>query len=281
MTGLVFAAFTAFAWSGFDIVRKAITRHVDPAAVVLLVTGPQAIFFGVRWMIDGAPLPDSTWVVPLVASTGLNLAANLLFLAALHRSDIARVIPLLSLSPVASALTGLVVLGEVITTAQWIGIAAIVGGCVLASPGRGPRRTWGRDPGTWRAVLVAVCWGITPAFDKLGVQAAGLDLQAATPALLIFVIVWLRLDARQRRLTGARTAPVATLATIALGPLAMGLQLYTLALVPVAVLESTKRAIGMALSLLVGRTLFGETVRLTQVAGVIAIAAGLPLVLGS
>ena len=80
---------------------------------------------------DGWSPPTSEYWLPGLTSVGLNWVANLAFLRALALSPLSVTIPLLSLTPVFTALLAIPLLGETPTALQSAEILAVVAGAFL------------------------------------------------------------------------------------------------------------------------------------------------------
>ena len=90
----------ALAFSGADIFRKMLASWMRPVPLLFGLAAGMAPFF-VVWHLQqkGAP-PTAAYWVPGLASTVINVAANLAFIEAVRRSPLSVTIPLLSLTPV-------------------------------------------------------------------------------------------------------------------------------------------------------------------------------------
>lgn len=241
----------------------------------------QLVPFGLWVAWAGFEPPSGAWLAPGLATIGLNVIANVAFIRAVQRSPLSVTIPLLSLTPVVSALVAALLLGEVPSGRQSLGLAAIVLGAIgLQAPdGTGPAalaRAWRREPGAPWMALVAVLWSASAVLDKAATAASsepvhGFLLCAGIAATLG---TWLAVRGRLGELRHLRRSPWTWLAATGFGAAALGLQLVAFQLTLVSIVEAIKRAVGMAMALIVGALWFDERVPIRRVVAVIVMAIG-------
>lgn len=264
-------------------------ERIAPTPLMLLLTAGQAVLFAGWAVLGGGELAvgEGYWA-PALGSVALNVVANLAFIHAFRVAPISLTIPLLSLTPVATALFAVPLLGQLPTPAQAAGIGLVVAGAFLLHlrPREGVSlaamaRALARDRGARLMLVVVLCWSLTPPLD-------GLALQAATPAVHGLVLcagvaaAVLALLAARGRVGEARQvtrAPWTYLLAIAVSVGGLALQLYAYQLVAVALVETLKRGMGNAMALVWGRFVFAERVGAAQVAAVALMAAGVGLIL--
>ena len=109
--------------------------------LAFLLTVAAAPLFAIWTAVDGMPAIQPGTRCPPSASVLLNIAANLMFFVALRTSALSVTIPLLSLTPVFTALLGIPMLGEVPTPLQWLGIVLVVAGAFALNLPAGEART--------------------------------------------------------------------------------------------------------------------------------------------
>ncbi len=284
MSWALTAAFlSGFAWAGLDIARKSLARDFRPTVVAAGLSAGLAVLFGV-WAVATSPvLRPAAYVPPALVSIVLSLAIQLSILESVRRGELSRTIPLLSLTPVATALFGLAVLGERPSPRQWAGIVLVFLGA--AALGLAQSRRSGDSPsrrgGGWIMLLAALCISAAAPFDKLAIAASspalhGCVQSAVAAALLLGWLAW-----RGRLgLVGEsfRRRPAMTVAA-GLGFAALGLQLVAYQSVMVGVVETIKRVVGLVSSLIAGRVVFGERLSWSTLGGVALMATGLTLLL--
>ncbi|MCA9595715.1 MAG: DMT family transporter [Myxococcales bacterium] len=284
----LFVAFaSALSWAGFDVYRKLCVRHIDTSALVVLLSLAEVPLFGLWVALDPGARLTPEYALPASSAAVLSIVANLLYLESVRLSPLSRTIPLLSLTPAASALAAWPLLSEVPSHTQTGGIVIVVVGALLLNAGPDElRRPWrllgafAADRGGVYMACVALLWSLLPAVDKLSMTHAsasvhGLVINAAV-ASGMFVIMLLR--GRAGRVREVARAPRVFAGAVLFATLALGTQLLALGWVLVSLFEAVKRATGMTASLITGRLVFHEQVRIPQVAAVLLMATGVVLV---
>lgn len=280
IAALLLAVGSGLAWSAHDVTRKFLVGRIRPVPLAFLLTAASAPLFGLWTAIDGFPSVQSGYWLPATASVLLNIAANLMFFAALRGSGLSVAIPLLSLTPVFAALLGIPLLGEVPSFTQWIGIGLVVAGAfALNLPEERPYFRWQR--GAALMIGVAFLWSLTVPLDKLAMAGASAPFHATVlcggvAAGVLIVLVWQR---RLGELAGLREVRGVFALALVTAILALGLQLLAMQQVAVALVETLKRGLGNVSAVVLGRTLFGERITLRKLSAVGLMAAGVSLIL--
>jgi drug/metabolite transporter (DMT)-like permease len=289
MSLALLAAFvSALAWSGLDIVRKALTRDFHPAVIATGLSVGLAVLFGGWAAVTWPTLDVAAYVVPALVSTVLSLAIQVSILESVRRAALSRTIPLLSMTPVATALFGLAVLGERPSDRQWVGIALVFVGAVWLGLSRHetpeptePRRGFRFDSGAALMLVAAVCISAAAPFDKLAIRASspalhGFIQSLVSAALLLSYLVW-RGQASALAVAFRKRASMTVAALLAFA--ALGLQLLAYLGVMVGVVETVKRGVGLAASLVAGRLVFGESIAPRTLGSVVLMGIGVTLLL--
>jgi drug/metabolite transporter (DMT)-like permease len=277
---------SSLAWSGFDACRKVLADRVRPAPLAFLLAAGAVPLFALWTAVDGLPAVQPGYLPPAVASVALNIAANLLFFSALRNSQLSVTIPLLSLTPVFTALLAIPMLGEIPTGRQWLGILLVVAGAFVLNLPEGSLSPAARGPvsaprGAGLMVLVALFWSLTGPFDKMATTKASGPFHATVlcTGVAVGIAAVLAGQSRLRELADVRSAGwifgLAVLISIA----ALGLQLLAMLKVWVGLVETLKRGIGNLSALILGRTLFGEAVTPRKLLAVGLMIAGVALIL--
>lgn len=156
----------------------------------------------------GLPHPPPVFWAWIAAAMPLEIIAMLLYVRAIRDSPLSGTLPFMAFTPVFTALTGWLLLGETIPLTGLFGIVFVVAGAWglnLAHAGRHPR-TWlapfraiGRERGSRDMLMVAALYGLT---SVLGKGAIGLlPGQALTFGALYFSLLggltWLVFALRQ------------------------------------------------------------------------------------
>jgi drug/metabolite transporter (DMT)-like permease len=282
-SGLTFALGSALAWSGLDATRKAMARVMTPTASVVVLTLGQAPLFLSWWAVAGGGFQGASYLVPGLPCLALNVLANVGFVRAVQVSPLSLTVPLLSLTPVFTALVGLLVLSEVPTWTQAGGIALVTAGALLLHAGRHPGggllgalRAFSAERGSVIMAGVALLWSLTVSLDKMALERAALPAHALvqTGGVGVVLAAWLICRRRIGEVRAVRGARAPFLWAVAFATAAIGLQLLAIQSLFVALVESLKRAVGMAMSVVVGRVAFDERVDGFKWAAIALMAAG-------
>lgn len=287
---LVVAA--SVASSGFDLFRKVLVRHLAPVPMVFLLATASVPLFGAAVLFgETAPVQASYWL-PALGSVVLNVVANLTFLEAVRISPLSVTVPLLSLTPVFTALLGFAVLGERPAPLDLVGIVLVVVGAfwlnlgMTRGEGEGAERgslarAFLSQPGAWLMAGTALLLSLTIPLDKLAVGRASPPFHGLvlTGGIALGALLVLAVQKRWGELAGLRRGWGPFLLALASSTLALGFQLVALKLVLVSLIETLKRGIGNLLAVILGRAVFGEAVTPGKLAAALLMAAGVALIL--
>lgn len=283
--GLILALASAVFWTGLDVSRKflgtrasatgavaGLTLFQIPLLLFILAAGEviSAPELGAldRLLLSGMPeLPGTYWPWAL-ASVTINLLANFLFLRAVQISPLSLTIPYLSFTPVFTAISGLVALGEEPGGWGWAGILTVCLGAFFLNPGNkdngalAPLKALWTERGSLYMVIVALSWSITPVLDK---RAAGQTsvvwhtLIIAAGVFTFFAVVRTVADRGPRQLLGELHGTAWFFALAAcFNVFGMLLQLSSYDFTDVAYTETVKRAVGIIGAIGAGYIFFGE-----------------------
>lgn len=257
MLPILVLAGTVVAWATLDAMRKRLAGQVEPVPLAIALAAGTLPLFAVWVAIDGLVWPASAYWPWALSAAVVNIAGAVLLLAALRVAPLSVVIPLLSLSPVLSAGLGWVLLDELPSLTQWGGMGlVVVGAALLGATGEGRANVLGVAMGA----TVALCFAATIVLDKGALQYVRVPQHGLWTGLTIAggLLAWLAARGRLRTLGAlGRQAGWVAAASVTLAA-ALGLQLVSVQLWLVSVVEGSKRAIGMSAAVLLGRLLFGE-----------------------
>ncbi|MFY9820513.1 MAG: EamA family transporter [Thermoanaerobaculia bacterium] len=281
----------SLASSGFDLFRKVLVRHLAPVPMVVLLATASVPLFGALVLAQGGASVASTYYAPACASVVLNIVANLTFLQAVKISPLSVTVPLMSLTPVFTALLGLLLLGERTGPLAMLGIFLVVVGAFWLNLPQAEANAAGGGPSFWRSVLsqpgawlmagTAFLMSCTIPLDKLAVSHAtppfhGLFLTAGIALGSLAVLVFQR---RLGELAGIRQGWRPFLLALAASTLALGLQLVALKFLLVSVIETVKRGVGNLMAVVLGRAVFSEALSLRKLFAAALMAGGVALIL--
>ncbi|MEM6291439.1 MAG: EamA family transporter [Myxococcota bacterium] len=288
--GLGVTVASALCWSGLDASRKILVGRVTPVALLVLLTLGQFPLFAAWALSAGDTITSTDYVVPGLMSMGLNIAANLLFFRAVKLSALSLTVPLLAFVPVFTVLSAIPLLGEFPGTLQLGGIAVVVVGALALNAGsvegRGPLafvQALLREKGSLPMLGTALCWSLTIVVDKLATQHAGYGIHGAMLNLSIglFGLALLMMRGELSELRALRGAWKPWVFAIAMGAVGLGAQLVAAQHLLVSLVEATKRAIGVTMSVIIGRAMFGEPVTAPKVVAVILMSLGAGMIVWS
>jgi drug/metabolite transporter (DMT)-like permease len=286
---LLAAFLSGLAWAGLDIARKSLARDLTPSVVATGLALGAAVLFGGWAALSSPTLQPAPYIWPAAISTVLSVGIQLMIVESVRRSELSRTIPLLSFTPVATALSGAVILGELPSPVQWFGIFLVFVGALglgLSRRERGPSRSWRHgllfDTGGLLMLGAAVLISIAAPFDKLAVAASSTPVhgffQSLGSGLLLLAFLGLRGEAA-RVSRAFRARPVLAVAVL-LALAAVGFQFAAYRGAMVGAVETIKRVVGLVSSLAAGYLVFGEKVTASKLIAVAFMALGVALMLG-
>lgn len=288
-TGFLLTVASSVGWAALDATRKVLAGRMRPVPLLFLMTsfsGPIFFFWALTSSSPGSWVSDSEYWVPAAASVALNVVANLMYFRAVAVSPFSQMVPLLSLTPMFTALAAIPLVGEYPTARQWAGIGLATLGALFLQSGVG-----GSLGQLWKSFLaeggaplmtgVAVLWAVASALDKAAIRHAeglfhGLVLNWGV-AVVLLALLLVRRETKLLRGLPRIAWPLAL--ALAVGVTALGLQLRAYALWPVGIVETVKRGIGCLLALLVGRVFFREAVTDRKLIAILMMVAGVALIL--
>ncbi len=285
------------AYLAIDYLRKVV--DAPPRQTLFIFIGLQIpVLGGWAWysgdLAGPSPLQSAYWL-PGIADIAAGMGANVLYLLALRRSPLSLMVPLLALIPGVTLLLSGVMLGEWPSLMQSIGIMVVVAGLfVLYSAGEPGVETTGilaplatamrnlrREPGARLMAGVVLLWSTTPALDKLCIARSSVGLHGLIQVTAITALIglWTLVRDGARAFGIKREAGKPLLFAGILGGAGYVLQLAAYQLMLVAAVELIRRVSGILGAQVVGRFKLAEPLTPAKIAGVLIIAAGLPLVL--
>ena len=175
MTWLGLAILTAFFESLKDVFSKKSLNFLDEYLVACAGMAIAAISLLPILAFVGIPTLGPNFWMALTIGGSLNVVAYTLYVKAIRLADLSLISPLSTLTPLFLLITSPLIVQEVPTIWDAVGVFLIViGSYVLnlnaaASGFFGPLRSIFRNKGTRMMVVVAFIWSITSTFDKVGV----------------------------------------------------------------------------------------------------------------
>ncbi len=288
MLWFVFAILTAFFESLKDVRSKQSLRYLDEywvawatQLVVVIVLLPLLLWQGLP------PLGDQFWSALLIGGS-LNVVAFLMYVKAIKQADLSLTVPLVTLTPVFLLLTAPLIIREMPTLADVIGVLLIAIGAyilnlnptqVVGSNILAPIHAMLRNPGCRNMLIVAFLWSFTATFDKIGVLNSSPLLWGV--ALFSYIALGLSPWLLYRSIKGRSWHPLQQLvrhwhllASAGLcGGIAIAFQMFALTASPVAQVIAVKR-MSCLFGVGFGYWLFGESGLRERLAGAIIMVLG-------
>ncbi|NJN48914.1 MAG: EamA family transporter [Alkalinema sp. RL_2_19] len=287
MLWFVCALSTAFFESLKDVRSKQTLRYLDEYWVAWATQVVVALVLLPLLLWQGIPSLGPQFGTALAIGGSLNVAAFLLYVKAIKQADLSLILPLVTLTPVFLLVTSPLILGEIPTLADIVGVGLIaIGAYILSLSTQTPNppiiasisqprpwlrplhwlrplRTMFQNRGCQKMLLVAFLWSFTSTFDKVGVLNSSPLFWAV--ALFSYIAMGLTPWLICRTLRGRSGPPIqllsqhwSLLASAGLfGGIAVAFQMFALTLAPVAQVIAIKR-MSCLFGVGFGHLLFGE-----------------------
>lgn len=276
------------AWSALDVVRKRLSSYGRATAVtfgMILAQMPMIVAWAA---VEGDWRIESGYWLPGGLAIAANLVASVSYMHSVRLSPMSATLPLLALTPVFSSLFGMPLLGEFPGLSEWFGIALVVLGALLLNGrdelGYSPLallRAVAHEPGSPFMILTALCWSLAPVVDKLALRhtTPALHVLVMSGGILAGLVALIGLRGKLGEIRSLRPALGWMVLAALIGVVALGLQLITIQLVWVGLVETAKRGLGAILALVLGRLLFAESISQRKIVAVAVMVFGLLFVI--
>ncbi len=219
------------------------------------------------------------WTLLAVA---VAVAANLLLIRALQLSPLSLTTPYLSFTPVATLLSGALLLGQWPGAIGLVGVAIVVAGAFMLSPGGATRRLGldaiAREPGSRLALVVAMLFALGNAIDRRAVLHGSEILYAGLLTLLMTAALAVPRGPRTELWERRRLLGWVALAGVVMG-VALLLHLFSLRFLFVAYADAMKRTGGNLVAVMFGAFFFGEGDWRRRLVAVAVMSLGVTLIL--
>ena len=275
-------------WVALSLACALSAASVDALSKHLLRTADERVVAWARWayaapfllpLLWRRPALDAAFLRALLQMLPLEALATLLYVRALRLSPLSLTLPLLSLTPVFSLLTALLLLGEVPGRSGLAGVAMVAaGGYLLQASERrhgplAPLRAVLREPGSRLMMGVAFIYSLTSALGKVAALHSEPQFFGALYSLVMSLTLWPL--ARGRPLPRERRGELVLLG--ALHALMVLLHWRAICLTQVSYMIALKRT-SLLFGTLYGGLLFGEEHLGERLAGGALMALGAALI---
>ncbi len=175
MTWLGLAILTAFFESLKDVFSKKSLSFLDEYLVASAGMAIAAISLLPVLAIVGIPTLGPNFWMALTIGGSLNVVAYTLYVKAIRLADLSLISPLSTLTPLFLLITSPLIVQEVPTIWDAVGVFLIVIGSYVLNLNASAKGFWSplrsifHNKGTRMMVVVAFIWSITSTFDKVGV----------------------------------------------------------------------------------------------------------------
>ena len=269
-------------WSMFDLARKKTLKRIQPVSILIIFSLGQIIFFSI-WTFSGSfYIHFQEYLVPGLLLIIISVFSALLFLKSLEISELSLTIPLLSFTPLFSAIISSILLGENLNQFQYIGIFIIIFGTMtLYSKSLNlfdilnSFKVLVNNTGAKYMVLVSFFWSLAPILDKICFKYSPMSLHGLIQCFGAFIILMIlnQRKVKKELFLISKNYKLISI-TVIIGVTATVLQFYAITLTFVSIMESIKRSIGQILSIIFGKFFFNESITLNKVFGVLILSYG-------
>ena len=274
---------TALAWSAADVFRKKVAGRIPTEQFSFWIALLQLplFFLWALFSLDEQSLDFTADYWILVVGCGLINAFTVLgMLLALRTAPLSVTIPLLSLTPLISAVIDWAWMGEGLNHLQFGGLCVATLGAIALGIGE---QGWFKMLGAWVMIGVALIFSLLCALDAIALRTIPLGIHAFLELFfsVIFLAGFLFFRGQNEHFQRPPFLPTIFLAALSM-TIALGIQLYAYQVgTAIAIVEAIKRPIGIVSSLLFGKMLFEESMSIRKLGSAIVLTFGiLALLLG-
>lgn len=262
---------SAVSWSLFDVARKNIASRYNVFEALLFITLFQTPIYVIQALIKGSSFFVNEYFLVGLIGVGLNFLANSLFIISVSIAPISETVPLLSLTPVFSAIVAMFFLHEDLTLYKWFGILMIISGAFILN-GVPSLKT---KKGPFLMMLVALFWGSMVVVDKYSISivdpSVHLFYQCMGIALLCALVLIYKKKKVKIQKGDYKHFAFATLSAFG----AMYAQVIAFKYIYVSFAEAIKRALNLVITLFFGRIFFAEKITMRKVVAIMIMALGI------
>ena len=271
---IAFLFISAICWTLFDLSRKKLVANETPLALTLAFNvGAIPLYLAAYFIASDSTVSAGYWPPSLVAASLAAMAA-VGFITALKLGDVAKVIPVLALTPVISTLAAGWLLDESLSVYQWLAMLVTV--VAIGGAQGGLHHVKGKP--FLLMLLVCFGWGVGIVFDKQALEHSGPFFHGVVQTTLgsLLIATYAFTTKTPARLQGQALRLIPAL-LVFVG--AVVFQWLALDGLDAGIVETVKRSVGIVGALLGGLLLFREAITKVQVFWCIVILACIPVIL--
>ena len=285
--GIILCIISGFFWAFFDISRKFSLKKINSTELLIFFSLIQIIFFSIWLFLDFFKVDFYSYILPAGLLVFINIISAFLFLESIKTSQLSLTIPLLSFSPLFSAVFSSIILKENLNIFQYFGIISILVGTMILYAKNFTLveilRSFSiikSEKGAIYMLIVSILWSVTPVFDKVCFKYATMNFHGFFQSLVMFILLIIikRKEIDILIVNYLKNYKLISL-TLVIGLGATILQFFSISLTYVTIMESIKRSIGQISSVFLGNLYFNETINPQKVIGIFFLCLGISSVL--
>tara|TARA_B100000989_G_scaffold26379_1_gene17047 strand:+ start:939 stop:1808 length:870 start_codon:yes stop_codon:yes gene_type:complete len=269
-------------WSLFDVSRKLTLGKISSISLLIIFSIAQILIFFIWVILDGFKIDIFSYFIPGVSLIIISTISALLFLESIKKSELSLTIPLLSFTPLFSALLSSFMLKENLVITQYFGIIFIFfGAIILYSKKISLTEIYNsifsilKNKSAKYMLCVSFLWSLTPIIDKICFKFSSINLHGLIQAIGIFLILFcFYKHSIQKDFSTIKANKLLILITVLIGTIATVLQFFAIKLTFVSIMESIKRSFGQILSIVFGSIFFKESISHQKILGIFIIITG-------
>ena len=269
-------------WSLFDVSRKLTLEKISSISLLIIFSITQILIFFIWVILDGFRIDIISYLIPGVCLIIISVISALLFLESIKKSELSLTIPLLSFTPLFSALLSSLMLKENLVMTQYFGIVFIVfGATILYSKKISLSGIYDsifsilNNKSAKYMLYVSFLWSLTPIIDKICFKFSSMNFHGLIQAIGIFLVLFcFYKNSIQRDFQIIKKNKLLILITVLIGTTATILQFLAIKLTYVSIMESIKRSFGQILSVVFGSIFFKESISTQKILGIFVIITG-------
>tara|TARA_X000000950_G_scaffold258375_1_gene325741 strand:+ start:40216 stop:41088 length:873 start_codon:yes stop_codon:yes gene_type:complete len=285
--GIILCIISGIFWAFFDISRKFSLKKVKSTELLIFFSLIQIVFFSIWLFLDFFKVDFHSYILPAGLLVFINIISAFLFLESIKSSQLSLTIPLLSFSPLFSAVFSSIILKENLNIFQYFGIISILVGTMILYAKNFTLveilRSFSiikSEKGAIYMLIVSILWSVTPVFDKVCFKYATMNFHGFFQSLVMFILLIIikRKEIDILIVNYLKNYKLISL-TLVIGLGATILQFFSISLTYVTIMESIKRSIGQISSVFLGNLYFKETINPQKVIGILFLCVGISSVL--